>query len=461
MLSDRARHTRANLQKALPPNEWHAVEVWLGTFFEYQLEWLLDWARHALLSKSRQIGASHTYAGAAVLWGMFGETTTVVSIGQNESNEVIQKAGLHAIALARLGSRWAAPSGEPSTSRVRLRSGGRILGLPSNSGGRGFAGNTILDEFAYHQHPGKVWDGAAATTTHGYRLRVMSTPNGVGNEWHDLVTNPVAHEGYSRHEVTLEQAITQGLKVDIEECWRIARGDPRIFDQFFRCKFLDNNLQYIPSEFLKDALEDYDPADLGDDGDNYAGIDIGESRDRTSLVVLNKQRRQRRLRHAESHAKTDDDLLDDLVDRAVNGFGCRRVCIDATGIGSIPTKRLRKKWGARIEPVEFTLPLKEELATGLYDVLSQNELSMPREYRPAKDAEDEAKLLRDDICAIRRIVTAAGNVRYDAPRTTKGHADRAWALMLAEHAAASFGATGNYGRASARRGRDGMRTSWD
>jgi hypothetical protein len=32
-------------------------------------------------------------------------------------------------------------------------------------------------------------------------------------------------------------------------------------------------------------------------------------------------------------------------------------------------------------------------------------------------------------------VTSAGNVRYDAARTDEGHADSAWALGLALHAA--------------------------
>jgi hypothetical protein len=45
-----------------------------------------------------------------------------------------------------------------------------------------------------------------------------------------------------------------------------------------------------------------------------------------------------------------------------------------------------------------------------------------------------AERLREDICAIRREITTAGNVRYDAPHTDEGHADAAWALALALHA---------------------------
>ena len=43
--------------------------------------------------------------------------------------------------------------------------------------------------------------------------------------------------------------------------------------------------------------------------------------------------------------------------------------------------------------------------------------------------------LRLDLSAVKRIVTSAGNVRFDAERTEDGHADRFWALALALHAA--------------------------
>lgn len=422
----------------------------MSTFFPYQLEWILDWGRFSLLNKARQIGASHTYAGAAVLWGMFGDTTTVVSVGEREAVEVLDKVGKHSEALARLGSEWAAPRGKPTATTVRLRSGGRIIALPSTSGGRSFSGNVLLDEFAYHQHPEKVWDGAGGTTTHGFKLRVMTTPNGVGNLWHQLWSDPAAHAGYRLHEVTIDQAIADGLRVDIADCWKRARGDPRVFDQLFRCKFLDNNLQYIPSEFLVDAVADYDPTEL--EGETYGGLDIGEERDRTTLVIVKKSDRFR-LRHVESHGTTDDELIDRLVKKAFVTYGCRRLAGDATGLGIFPAKRLKRTWKQHFEPVVFTNQVKEELATGLYDVMSERDLVLCRSYRPDPDAEDEAALLRDDIRSVRRIVTAAGNVRYDAPRTRKGHADRAWGLMLAIHAGNQPMVADAYGSARRHRGR--------
>ncbi len=431
-LSEQALKVLVGLQRALPREEWLPVRAWLSTFYVYQLEWLLDWERFSLLNKARQIGASHTYAAAAILWAMFGETTTVVSVGEREAIEVLDKARGHAKALELLGSKWAKLVTKTATE-IRLASGGRVLALPSTSGGRSFSGNVLLDEFAYHVHPDKVWDGAGGTVLHGYKLRVMSTPNGVGNLWYELLTDPERSKGFRIHEVTLDQAIADGLKVDLDACWKQARNDPRVFDQLFRGKFLDNDLQYIGSDLIKAATVTAE--ELITSGNCYGGIDVGETRDKTVLLIVRRSSKTRAVIHCESHGRTDDPLLDDLAQKAFTKFGVRRLCIDATGVGAMPSIRMQKKFGhSKLEPIKFTLNIKEDLATGLYAVMAANELQIPKQYIVGNG--DEAALLRDDICSIRRLVTQAGNVRYDAPRTAKGHADRAWALMLALHGAA-------------------------
>jgi phage FluMu gp28-like protein len=43
--------------------------------------------------------------------------------------------------------------------------------------------------------------------------------------------------------------------------------------------------------------------------------------------------------------------------------------------------------------------------------------------------------VREGLHKVRKIVTAAGNVRFDARHDEDGHADEFWALALAYHAA--------------------------
>lgn len=420
----------AKYRRVLAPSDYAALFAWLSTFRPFQLDWLLELATYAICLKARQTGFSHTSAALGVLWGAFhGELTTIISVGDREAKEVLTYAKRHARVLNQLGCSLAQIVKETEREIV-FASGGRIIALPG-TGGRGFSGNVIIDEYAYAAHAAKVWDAAGAVTMLGGRLRVISTPNGIGNEFEQLWTGITKGRisGWKSFLVTLDDAIAQGYPVDLAKCWTMAKGDPRIFDQWFRCKFLDNDLQYIPSDLFGKRFVD----EISDAGVAFGGLDIGEKRDRTTLAIVKRNGDKRTLVHIESHKLTDDDLLDRLASKAINHYGCQRLALDKTGLGIFPSKRMKRTYGSKVEQVDFNLTTKEDLATGLYDVVQTGELDLPRVYM--FNGEDQMPALRDDVYAIRRIVTAAGNVRYDAPRTANGHADSAWALMLALHGA--------------------------
>ncbi len=404
---------------------------------------MLEEGELSICNKSRQIGLSHTTAGVGVLWGAYhGELTTIISKGQDESTEVLDKAKRHAYVLASLGSKMARTT-RSNTTELCFASGGRILALPS-TGGRSFTGNVFLDEFAYQEHAEAVWDAAAAVTLLGdFRIRVASTPNGLQNSFSHLWESAhLPDSGYTTHEIPMRVAIEQGYPVNLKKAWALAKGDPRLFDQFFNCSFLDGQLQYIPSEYIARCSTD----DLAtSEGEYYAGLDIGRDNDLSVLVVLRYVRGVLYLAHLEYMKRTDSDGLEAMCDRAFAKFDLRRLCIDATGLGTFPAERIKKKHSERVdtkwrrprvEPVDFTPSVKEDLATCLYASLTGNVLRIPKTDKalpgcPAGTAED----IRKDIASIRRIVTSSGNIRYDAPRTAKGHADRAWAIALAVHAA--------------------------
>lgn len=418
------KQTLATYRRLLPPNESAALGAWLETFYPFQTDWLLDPSDLGICNKARQIGLSHTTSAVGTIWGAFhGELTTIISVGERESVEVLDKAKKHAGVLAKLGSRMAQVGEKDNANELTFASGGRILALPS-SGGRSFTGNVFLDEFAYQEHAKKVWDAAAAVTLLGGKLRIASTPNGVGNDFHGLwkqAGDP--NSGWSAHQIPVETAIAQGFPVDIAKCWKIAKGDPRLFDQLFRCSFLDNEFQYIPDALLEAATTD---AAIPRGGLCYAGLDVGRTANLTALVILREVDGILWLIVVETKKRTSLEDLDALVYMALETFGAQRVCIDATGMGAFPAEALQKRFGRhRVEAVNFTMQVKEDLATGLFQRFSEGRMRLRR-----IDAE-----VRDDVRSIRRIVTTAGNVRYDAPNTDEGHADRAWALALAVHAA--------------------------
>jgi predicted phage terminase large subunit-like protein len=231
----------------LPKADLAALDAWASTFYPFQRRWLFESADYAIGNKARQIGLSHTSGALGVLWGAFhGETTTIISKGALESKEVLEKARRHAYVLGRLGSRMARLK-KDTNEQIDFDSGGRVLALPS-SGGRGFTGNIVLDEFAYHEGTDdeKIWDAAMAVTSLGYRGRVISTPNGVDNKFFDVWQAAAAPEfGWVRHEIPIELAQAEGYPANLKKCWAIAAGNQTLFDQLYRCKFVDANSRFL------------------------------------------------------------------------------------------------------------------------------------------------------------------------------------------------------------------------
>ena len=102
----------------------------------------------------------------------------------------------------------------------------------------------------------------------------------------------------------------------------------------------------------------------------------------------------------------------------------RRACIDSTGMGAPLAESLEGEFGPRVEPVTFTAAVKEDLA---YRVKRRMEAGL--------DLIPDAPEIARAFGAVKKLVTVAGNTRFDAARTDLGHADEFWAKALADLAA--------------------------
>jgi phage FluMu gp28-like protein len=301
----------------------------------------------------------------------------------------------------------------------------------------------------------RAWKNAGAVTMlQGLKLRVVSTPNGVGNEFHNtwrIATDPDYSPGdmpkatWSAHEIPIEKAIEQGYPVDIEKCWAIAQGDKRIFDQEFRCSFLDNAFQYIATEAIDEATFD-EAWEENDMVDYFAGLDIGRVVDRTVLIIVQSLRGVAKVWRVRTFKRTDTALLHKIVGELFSDVHPKRLCIDSTGLGAMVSEDLQKKHSQkfvpanqrpRVELVEFTPKSKEALATGLFTAITNKTLLLPMNDENLAVAPEHvgvARQLRREVASIRRVITDAANVRYETPHTSEGHGDHAWALALANYA---------------------------
>jgi phage FluMu gp28-like protein len=102
----------------------------------------------------------------------------------------------------------------------------------------------------------------------------------------------------------------------------------------------------------------------------------------------------------------------------------RRACIDSTGMGAPLAESLEREFGARVEPVTFTAAVKEDMA-----------YRVKRRMEQRLDLIPDAPEIARAFGAVKKLVTVAGNTRFDAERTDLGHADEFWAKALADLAA--------------------------
>ena len=177
-------------------------------------------------------------------------------------------------------------------------------------------------------------------------------------------------------------------------------------------------------------------------GSLYLGVDIGRRRDLTVLWLLEADDapapvywtrgilaldRQpfaaQRQALDELLALRGENLKSQISD--LRSVAVKRCALDATGLGAMLAEELQTKWGARVEPVVFTQAVKETLAVRVKRLLEEGRVRLPAD--PA---------VRAALGAVKRYVTPAGHIRFDADRTeAAGHADHFWALALALAAA--------------------------
>ena len=160
--------------------------------YPYQRRWVEDSSRFKLAVKATQIGYSFAASLEAVLDCLERRTLWIVlSRGERQSLEFMQKVLQHVEAMRIAAGSLETSFFENTEVRelaVKFPNGSRIIGLPANPDtARGYTGNMILDEFAFHQQDREIWAAAFGRVSRGdLKLRVISTPNGQRGKYYEL-----------------------------------------------------------------------------------------------------------------------------------------------------------------------------------------------------------------------------------------------------------------------------------
>lgn len=436
------------------------------TFLPYQKRWLADEARFKIGMFTRRGGKTFgacgeiaddcfkaEIAGRKARW-------TILSRSENTAKEAMEEA-LKPITKGF----WAAYNeiakmGEPTfeegefysqeldavykTHEVRFPGGSRVTALSASpDAARGFGGNLLLDEFAFHRDSRRIWGSAFPVAARGgHKIRVISTPNGKGNKFFELMTSE--DTAWSRHHVDIYQAVEQGLEVDIDEL-RAGMADEDAWAQEFELKWLDEASSWLSYDLISEC----EGVMLGlpeqyQGGKVYVGVDIAARNDLFVIWVLEDVGGRLLTREVIAEKRVTFAEQDELLQSVFDRYYVMRVAIDQTGMGEKPVEDAKRHYGSRVDGVLFTASRKLELATVLKDAMQDRRVLIPGGDR----------VIRADLHAIKSRVGPTGIRRLVAEGDTDGHADRFWALALAASAGSEAPAEYDY-RPARVRGRDG------
>jgi phage FluMu gp28-like protein len=405
-------------------------------FYPYQQRWVGNDSRFKIGMFARQTGKTFTttfeIARDCQLADLAGKRQrwVILSRGERQAKEAIEEGvKRHCQALGSLvrtiEGDWRTDGASYRALEVEFPGGSKITALPANPDtARGFSANVFLDEFAFHQDSRKIWTALFPVISAGHKLRVVSTPNGKGNKFYDLMTSedPI----WYRQVTDIYQAVADGLPRDIDEL-RAALNDEDAWAQEYELKWLDEASAWLSFELISGCEDDRaGRPELYAGGPCYLGVDIGARNDLFVIwvdelvgdVAWNREiTAARRISFAEQDA---------LLAEAFARYRVIRCCMDQTGMGEKPVQDAQRRHGiSRVEGVLFTGPNKLVLAT-----LGKEQFEDRKCRIPLGDA-----VLRADLHKLKKIQGPTGSPRFVAESDSAGHADRAWAKFLAANAA--------------------------
>ena len=455
-----------------------AVPEPLVKFRAYQLPIFLNRTdRVVILHWSRQIGKSFTLAAWAIdrLLTRPGRLITVLSNSRDNGAEFLRKCE-EICNKMRLVMEWKdetdalTPDDLKITTlrmEARVQFGGhegRIKVLAANPRtARGFSGDLILDEFAFHEDSQAIWEAAEPilSSDPDFLCRIASTGNGKQNMFYRMVTSGL----YKVSRVRRSDAYAMGVKIHdpssntpiTPEQARARSLDKAAYDQNYECAFANEMACLILGEMINAAENDQVGFVCEQDWTSEAiermracegglniGVDVARTRDFTVITALetisDMHFARAILRIQDMSTPNQQTRLDDVL--RMPKF--RQCSIDATGLGlGLYEYAARDHGHLRINGVNFstTVPMTDEIAREGHKQL-RVKVTEAMAMHTAQVFEDRRiqvprdQIWRDDMRKPTRIVSPGGSRSIAATREgSPGHADHFWSLALALDAA--------------------------
>lgn len=420
-----------------------------------------------VLCWSRQIGKSFVLAAWAVdrLLTRPGRLVTVLSNSKDNGSEFALKCAevCRALGVAMESADYSGIEYDDMRFEISITvkgKKGRIKVLAANPRtARGFSGDLILDEFAFHEDSYAIWEAAEPilSSNPDYLCRIASTLNGTRNMFYRMVTDGFfklskvrrsdayqmgvkIYDANTRQPITPEQARAQAL-------------DKAAYDQNYECIASSETAALLTHDLINQA--EWDEGVLceqewsdkaleklrASEGPLYAGCDVARRVDFSFVPVAEKKGEEWRvlacLRMRQMRLPDQQRKLDQVLE--LPKF--RRLAIDMTGIGLGLFEYTQEKHGGKIIGIDFSTSVpatKRIQAEGrkapnvrVTEAMAVDLLGCYEDRRMHHPCD---AIMRDDLRKPERITTPGGRVSIAATRDEAGHADHFWGLALMVHA---------------------------
>ncbi len=419
----------------------------------YQRAFLDDRSTFRWIVKARQVGFSFLFAIECLIRCHLEPNFTAICVSYNHADAVEK------VRVARqLYEELPAPYRKRLVTDTRTelefetnsgarRGRSRIVSVPSKPP-RGKHGTVYLDELAHYQDARKVYAGTTAAIARAKgQLTAASTPLGRrGLFWEVCAEELRAYPGHARQAVPwwvctffcvdVGRAVVEAPLMATEE--RVERFgtealrhqleslDLLEFQQEFELSFVAERLSYFPYDLILgctvgelELAEDWSQVPVPT-GRLVAGYDVGRRAHRSALALFEERPGPRFVCRA---LKLYDDVPFEEQKAELRGMlealPIARFSIDGNGIGMNLAEDLGREF-PQVVTEPSSGPAKERWATDLKITLQRRAVELPRE-----------RGLVAEIHSVERRVSSSGRVSFDSPATSKGHADRFWAIAMA------------------------------
>ena len=410
------------------------TEVVLGLkSFRYQEKLLRDQSKRLVACMGRQTGKTTTIAIKAVHLAFSNADVTVLITAPSRRQSIIMFSKIASFIFRTVLRKSVVRS---TQTTIQLSNGSEIIALPcSEHLLRGFTAHmVIVDEASFI--PEEVVTNILypmLATTNG-SLILLSTPWGKDHFFYRAFVDP----DFSVHRVKScecplisEKFLKKQREFMTTETYRME----------YEAEFIEAATSYFPQDLIRSCINpelelESDLEVLGrQEGDFYAGCDLGKLQDYSVFVTVQKTQDYIKLVFLrEFPLETSYSHIIGFIVQANRRFNFQKILIDRSGVGEVVTEEIKAQGLTSAEGKSFTEQSKAEMLANLRVKMEQGAFKMPYNHRLCQQINEQ-----------RYEYTKSGKLRFWHPPNS--HDDQLWALALALYASKENEPKGTLARA--------------